>query len=58
MHAVSGGRLEVMGILQGKIEGDTMVVMDSFALPVEGAEESNVRASDGLIVSFQARRRG
>ncbi len=39
MHAVSGGRLEVMGILQGKIEGDTMVVMDSFALPVEGASE-------------------
>ena len=38
MHAVSGGRLEVMGILQGKIEGDTMVVMDSFALPVEGTE--------------------
>lgn len=36
MHARSGGRLEVMGLMQGKIDGDTMVVMDAFALPVEG----------------------
>lgn len=35
MHARSGGTLEVMGLLQGKIDGDTMIVMDSFALPVE-----------------------
>ncbi len=35
MHARSGARLEVMGLLQGKIEGDTIIVMDSFALPVE-----------------------
>ncbi|KAL6072091.1 proteasome regulatory particle subunit RPN11 [Balamuthia mandrillaris] len=38
MHARSGGTLEVMGLMQGKIEGDTMIVMDSFALPVEGTE--------------------
>jgi len=38
MHARSGGRIEVMGMMQGKIEGDTMIVMDSFALPVEGTE--------------------
>jgi len=38
MHARSGGTLEVMGLLQGKIDGDTMIVMDSFALPVEGTE--------------------
>jgi COP9 signalosome complex subunit 5 len=38
MHARSGDRLEVMGLLQGKIDGDTMIVMDSFALPVEGTE--------------------
>lgn len=36
MHARSGGKLEVMGLMQGKIQGDTMIVMDSFALPVEG----------------------
>ncbi|KAJ3337923.1 hypothetical protein HDU93_000310 [Gonapodya sp. JEL0774] len=38
MHARSGGALEVMGLMQGKIQGDTMIVMDSFALPVEGTE--------------------
>jgi len=38
MHARSGGIIEVMGVLIGKVEGDTMIVMDSFALPVEGTE--------------------
>lgn len=38
IHAKSGGDIEVMGSLQGKILGDTMIVMDSFILPVEGTE--------------------
>lgn len=38
MHAGSGGNIEIMGLMQGKIQGDTMFVMDSFALPVEGTE--------------------
>jgi len=38
MHARSGGTLEVMGLLLGKVDGHTMYVMDSFALPVEGTE--------------------
>lgn len=38
MHARSGGRLEVMGLILGKIDGTTMVVMDVFAVPVEGTE--------------------
>jgi len=38
MHARSGGQIEVMGLMMGKVEGDTMIVMDSFALPVEGTE--------------------
>lgn len=38
MHARSGGNIEVMGLMQGKIHDDTMYVMDSFALPVEGTE--------------------
>lgn len=43
MHARSGGSLEVMGLMQGKIDrdnrrGPTLVVMDAFALPVEGTE--------------------
>jgi len=38
MHARSGGNIEVMGLMMGKVEGETMYVMDSFALPVEGTE--------------------
>ena len=38
MHARSGGNLEVMGLMLGKVDGETMIVMDSFALPVEGTE--------------------
>lgn len=38
MHARSGGNLEVMGMLLGKVDGATMIVMDSFALPVQGTE--------------------
>lgn len=38
MHAKSGGNLEIMGMLQGKIHQDTFIVIDVFALPVEGTE--------------------
>jgi len=38
MHARSGHNLEVMGLMLGKVDGNTMVVMDAFALPVEGTE--------------------
>ena len=38
MHARSGGNLEVMGLLLGKVDGSMMIAMDSFALPVEGTE--------------------
>lgn len=38
MHAKSGGNLEIMGMLQGKVLRDTFLVLDAFALPVEGTE--------------------
>lgn len=38
MHARSGGDIEVMGLMQGKVIGNTMIVMDAFALPVTGTE--------------------
>ncbi|KAL9103091.1 MAG: hypothetical protein Q9163_001831 [Psora crenata] len=38
MHARSGGSIEVMGLMQGKISGDTFIVTDAFRLPVEGTE--------------------
>jgi COP9 signalosome complex subunit 5 len=37
-HANSGGDLEVMGLIQGKIEEDAFIVTDVFALPVQGTE--------------------
>ncbi|KAI1317627.1 COP9 signalosome complex subunit 5 [Xylariaceae sp. FL0255] len=38
MHARSGGELEIMGLMQGYTDGDTIVVTDAFGLPVEGTE--------------------
>ena len=38
MHAKQGGDIEIMGLMQGKVKGDTFFVMDSFGLPVEGTE--------------------
>ncbi|GAA5907437.1 hypothetical protein JCM6882_003862 [Rhodosporidiobolus microsporus] len=38
MHARSGGQYEIMGLMQGKLDGDTFIVMDAFALPVVGTE--------------------
>ena len=34
-----------MGILQGKLEDNTFVVMDAFALPVEGTESKTFAQS-------------
>ncbi len=46
MHARSGGVYEIMGLMQGKLDGDTMVVMDAFALPVVGTETRVNAAND------------
>ena len=45
MHARSGGSIEVMGLMQGKLSGDTIIVTDAFRLPVEGTE-TRVNASE------------
>ncbi|KAJ3197462.1 hypothetical protein HDU82_001460, partial [Entophlyctis luteolus] len=47
MHARSGGSIEVMGLMQGKVVGDAMVVMDAFALPVDGTETRVNAAQEG-----------
>jgi len=39
MHCRSGGDIEVMGLMQGKVAGDTFIVIDTFALPVEGESQ-------------------
>lgn len=38
MHAKKGGNIEVMGLMQGKFEDGTFIVMDAFPLPVAGTE--------------------
>jgi COP9 signalosome complex subunit 5 len=38
IHARSGVPHEIMGLMQGKAIGSTIIIMDSFALPVQGTE--------------------
>lgn len=45
MHSRSGGSIEVMGLMQGYVDGTTLVVTDAFRLPVEGTE-TRVNAQD------------
>lgn len=52
MHARSGGNFEIMGLLLGKVENNVMVVMDCFALPVEGTETRVNPQAQGIIINF------
>ena len=59
MHARTGGQLEVMGLMQGYVAGDSLVVTDAFRLPVEGTE-TRVNAQDEAneyMVTFLERAR-
>lgn len=38
IHARSGGIYEIMGLMHGRVQGDCLVILDSFALPVQGTE--------------------
>jgi len=38
MHAKAGNDMEVMGLMQGYPDGDTLYIMDAYGLPVEGTE--------------------
>lgn len=55
MHAKAGGDIEVMGNLLGYPQGDTMWIMDVYALPCE-ASETRVNAAEGseqFQISYQ-----
>lgn len=59
MHARTGGQLEVMGLMQGYVAGDSLIVTDAFRLPVEGTE-TRVNAQDEAneyMVTFLERAR-
>eukprot|EP00967_Tisochrysis_lutea_P121094 scaffold199232_cov40-Tisochrysis_lutea.AAC.2 len=60
MHTRGGGNIEVMGLMQGKIDpedsrGPTLIVLDAFALPVEGTETRVNAQADAYeyMVAFQ-----
>jgi len=55
MHACAGGSLEIMGIMLGKVQGDTIVVLDSFSLPVVGTETrvNPGEEADGYLVDYK-----
>jgi COP9 signalosome complex subunit 5 len=61
MHARSGGQIEVMGLLQGCARADgTFVVLDVFALPVEGTEtrvNAQAEAYEYMVAFVDASRR-
>lgn len=38
IHARSGVPYEIMGMMQGKVTDNTLIIVDSFALPVKGTE--------------------
>ena len=44
LHARSGVPYEVMGLMQGKLEGDTMIIMDAFALPVQVSKQAQTQS--------------
>ncbi|CDF32375.1 unnamed protein product [Chondrus crispus] len=49
MHARSGGTIEVMGSMQGKIAEHAFIVMDVFPLPVQGTETRVNALEDGNV---------
>lgn len=54
MHARSGGSIEIMGSMQGKIANRAFVVIDVFPLPVEGTETrvNAGQAGNEFIVNY------
>ena len=61
MHAKSGekinpdtgGDIEIMGSLQGRVFDREMIIMDAFALPVEGTETRGEECEVDFLVSAQ-----
>lgn len=53
IHAKSGGSLEIMGMMTGKIVPSGIVVMDCYALPIEGTETRVNAQSEGYEFMVQ-----
>ena len=60
MHARSGVPYEIMGMLQGKVVGTSLVILDSFALPVQGTEtrvNAGAEASEYMVAYSEGSQR-
>lgn len=58
-HARSGGSLEVMGLMQGKVIGNSFIITDAFRLPVEGTEtrvNAQEEANEYMVQYLQSSR--
>ncbi|KAF9619388.1 hypothetical protein IFM89_006575 [Coptis chinensis] len=61
VHARSGGNIKIMGLMQGKTDGEAIIVMDAFALPVEGTEtrvNAQVDAYEYMVDYSQTNKQG
>ncbi len=47
MHATLDTRYEIMGMVQGKVDGDTFIILDSFALPTDPNDMPESRVGMG-----------
>ena len=43
-----------MGLMQGKVAKETLIVMDSFAIPVEGTETRVNAMSEGWVLEYDS----
>lgn len=56
MHARSGGALEIMGTLQGKLAANAFIITDTFPVPVVGTETRVNAVAEGyeFMVGYQS----
>jgi COP9 signalosome complex subunit 5 len=56
MHATLDTRYEIMGMVQGKVDGDTFIILDSFALPTDPNDMPESRVGMGQqAIEFTAK---
>ena len=57
MHAKSGVNIELMGLFHGKCLGDTIIIMDAFAIPEEACfvrVNAGHEANEYMINKYEA----
>lgn len=60
-HAHSGGSIEIMGLMVGYVSGTSIIITDTFRLPVEGTEtrvNAQSEANEYMVSYLQSSREG